>query len=182
MQRARAKSVGVKLVGGAAIALFAIACGGADAPESRGDTAQAICGNGVHPGCGPCTYDSSSPTGASRTCFTCEDEYKQQCKLPPISIPQNPTASASPTFTSLGQDETTITFGTTPPGGCVVLGRVTVTMNGKQWLSDELIVNQSGGGWETFEQLTADASFNLVFWCRGFESYVSGVSITVPHH
>lgn len=173
---------GAKLFGGAAIALLAIACGGADAPESQEHTAQAICGNGVHPGCSACAYDSSSPTGASKTCVTCDDVYKVPCKLPPILIPQNPTASASPTFTSLGQDETTITFGTTPPAGCVVLGHVTVTMNGKQWLSDELIVDPHGGGWETFEQLTADATFNLVFWCRGFESHVAGVSITVPHH
>ena len=64
-------------------ALLAAACSAAPDPSagegSIGAESQAICGNGVRPGCGDCHYDSSSSKGGYRTCWTCDGVASDAC-------------------------------------------------------------------------------------------------------
>jgi hypothetical protein len=58
------------------------ACGGVAPPET-GESTEELCGNGVHSGCGQCMVDPSSPTGGSKTCWTCDgDSRKATCPRP----------------------------------------------------------------------------------------------------
>jgi hypothetical protein len=63
------------------VAAGAAACG-APEPEDTDESSAAICANGVHPGCGQCVPDASSPKGGYRTCWTCGDSYQQACFAP----------------------------------------------------------------------------------------------------
>ena len=67
-------------------ALFTVHCSSNVEPapsEPTGQASEAICGNGIHPGCDPqCWPDDSSRTGGSRTCWTCSgDTYTQDCRV-----------------------------------------------------------------------------------------------------
>jgi hypothetical protein len=51
-------------------------------PEATQQSSAALCGNGVHPGCGLCYPDSSSKTGGIQTCFLCDGEsYERDCTV-----------------------------------------------------------------------------------------------------
>ena len=65
------------------------ACSAAPPPEEApsDSESQALCGNGIHPGCGDCYRDPASRTGGSRTCWTCDgSSHKQTCSPPPVTI------------------------------------------------------------------------------------------------
>ena len=66
------------------LALLAAGCASsmdsASDHRSTGSVHQAMCGNGIHPGCGDCAADPSSPEGGYQTCSTCSgDTYTQEC-------------------------------------------------------------------------------------------------------
>ena len=51
-------------------------------PEHTQQSSEALCGNGIHPGCGECWPDSSSSLGGTRTCFFCNgDSFTQDCRV-----------------------------------------------------------------------------------------------------
>jgi hypothetical protein len=65
------------------VACLLAACGGGPEVPGVEESGAALCGNGVRPGCGQCVADPDSPTGGSKTCWTCDgDSHKQNCPKP----------------------------------------------------------------------------------------------------
>ena len=167
----------------AAMALAAITAACSSAPSAdgaSGETKEAICGNGVKPGCGPCVADPSSPTGGSKRCVYCDDVEIVSCTLPKILVPSNPSAYTDPPFIGASQDETTVHYTVGVPTGCVLQGSMAAYQNGNVWLqTSELDPPGNGVGWETFEGLTQSTLFILEFWCRGYESNKVPLAVNV---
>jgi hypothetical protein len=63
--------------------LFAVASLAACAPpvaDEPGETSEAICGNGVKPGCDACQPNPDSPKGGYQSCWTCDgDQTERAC-------------------------------------------------------------------------------------------------------
>jgi len=69
--------VGSLLLSG--FALFIAACGVPSAGEGNVDeTSQAICADGIKPGCDECVYDPSSPKGGYQICWSCGGNTRKQ--------------------------------------------------------------------------------------------------------
>jgi len=63
-------------------------------PEATQQSSEALCGNGVHPGCGECYPDSSSKKGGIETCWTCGGEsYQLEC-VPTCGVWGGPCCNA----------------------------------------------------------------------------------------
>ena len=94
----------------ASSALFAIHCASSVEPapgpldqdtENTGETREALCGNGLHPGCGICYPDSASPSGGIQTCWACNGvSYERDCAVTCGEVQQPCCDAPQPCFYS----------------------------------------------------------------------------------